>query len=870
MQKILILVLTFLAAMPIKAQSVSEKLNRAPVAVMTKTGVLVSWRSLSSDGNATFSVKRNGETVATAIADVTNWLDADGKAGDVYTIESSKGDEATVSAWSDIYSKISIPRPASIKSGNTTGRYRPDDCSVADLDGDGDYELIVKWMPDNARDNGSNGYSSPCIIDAYDIDWTNPTGTLSYMWRINLGLNIRSGNHYTPFLCYDFDGDGKAEMICKTASGSKDGQGQYVSAAGDDNIKAINNEASFVNGNGHVTGGEEFLTVFNGATGAAMNTIWYSPNAARVDFPTQTGEYSTSWDKNYNRGHRYNAAVAYLDGTDHLPSAIMQRGYYNFCYIWAVDWDGTQLKTRWLHRGTSASAWSTLNAKGETIFSEQTNAVSSKGKSSYGQGVHGISVGDVDDDGNDEIVIGAATIDHDGKLLCSTGFGHGDAIHLGHLVSGRPGMQVMMPHEEGSFGYDVHDAATGEIIAEATGASDNGRGLACDFIPANPGWEFWSSFDNINNTYSCADNSIVLTKKADTNFRIYWTGDPYDQSFDGRYDSTSKSSFPRIRNFNTANSSILTFFEFAKYGNPQTCNTTKATPCLQADLLGDWREELILTGYESDWSASTCDLLIYSTPEPTRYKLPCLMEDHLYRMGIVWQNSSYNQPPHLGYSPAEFLGINGSSYKTQTATNAPDPILPPAPSTGNETVTPAATDRAVVTGVSYTTDTNMMTASTSNGYVKMRVGENGGTWKFTVNDGYIITGVKVDGYSNNDLAAATIDLTSLMVDETQQLLSSPFTFKPKSADSFEYKDFEAKKNIIFTFDSSNITGEAGIKNKQIMAIVTFTYKTAATGITATESLLISPSAVYNLKGQRVLSPQRGEIYIRNGKKFMIR
>ena len=584
MKKLLTMCLVALFCVSAQAVQVKEKLNRAPVAVKTSQGILVSWRYLSADCDATFSVYRNGTLVKDGIADVTNYLDASGSAGDTYKVVSSKGGEAECQAWDNMFTKLSLPRPAAIKSGNTTGRYRPDDISVADLDGDGDYEFVLKWMPDNQRDNGSNGYSSPCILEAYEFDGTR-------LWQINLGLNIRSGNHYTQFLVYDFDGDGKAEMICKTAPGSKDGKGNYVSAAGDATIQAIDNTANYVASNGHVTGGEEFLTVFNGETGAAMHTIWYSPSRGMTDFPTSASSYSSSWkDTNNNRGNRHNAAVAYLDGVNNLPSAIMQRGYYYHCYLWAVDWNGTKLQTRWLHKGTAADKWSVVNASGTELANETTNPVSSQGKSSWGQGVHGISVGDVNNDGYDDIVIGGATIGHDGKLMCSTGFGHGDAIHLADLVPDRPGLEIMMPHEEkssfGNYGYDVHDATTGEILYSQTGTEDNGRGMACDFVTTHKGSEFWSSAESVSR--SCADGTEVLAKKADTNFRIYWTGDPFDQTYDGRYDATAGCS-PRIRSYNSASGNIITFQEFTDYGKPQSCNTTKATPCLQADLFGDWR-----------------------------------------------------------------------------------------------------------------------------------------------------------------------------------------------------------------------------------------------------------------------------------------
>lgn len=848
------------------AQQTEERIGRAPVAVTTSQGILVSWRSLKSDApNQAFNVYRNGTLIASDITTKTNFVDKDGKAGDTYRIETS-GSASETKAWDNIYTSIELARPKSRKdaAGSTTGRYRPDDISVGDVDGDGEYELVLKWMPDNARDSGKDGYSSPAYISCYEMDGTP-------LWTIDTGYGIRSGNHYTQFLVYDFDGDGKAEVIFKTAAGTKDGKGQYVSeAATDPAIKAIDNTATHVNSKGRVTAGEELLTVFNGMTGEAMHTIWYSPNRALVNFPTADGEYSSSWgDKTYNRGERYNAAVAYLDGEGHLPSAIMQRGYYTYCFLWAVDWNGTQLSTRWLHKG-SKGKWEVFDANG-TVTKSGTEA------SSYGQGVHGISIGDVNGDGHDDIVTGGATVSYDGSLLCSTGKGHGDAIHLADLCPDRPGLEVMMPHEDSPFGYDVHDATTGTLLVSATSSEDNGRGLACDFIPANRGSEFWSSADG--NTYSCTDGSVVLEKKADTNFRIYWTADPYDQTFDGRYDSETGKCAPRIRCFNTATNSIATFMEFAQYGNPSACNTTKATPCLQADILGDWREELIMYEYEPDWSASTCKLLIYSTPEPTEHKVTCLMQDHIYRMGIAWQNSSYNQPPHLGYSLPDRLGIDGATYKTNVTSHAPVPTA--ETQDGTEPLVTPSEDKAVVKGICYTAGENgEMTASTSNGYIKIRTGNNGNTLTFTVNEGYVITGMRIEAFSNNTSTKAdrSIFLTAVNIDGSESsVLKSTVTLPGGTAGQTpaitNLSDFEAKQKIVLTFDNSLITisdvDPAG-KNKQMFAKITFTYAIdTAIGQTETETpAALSSPALYNIQGQRIASPLRRGVYIMNGKKYV--
>ena len=552
-----------------------------------------------------------------------------------------------VKPWTDLYKSLPIHRP----EGGTApdGRvytYSPNDCSVGDVDGDGEYELIVKWDPSNSHDNSHDGYTGDVIFDCYKLDGTQ-------LWRINLGKNIRAGAHYTQFLVFDFDGDGKSEMICKTSAGSVDGQGSYVSeSATDAEIRSLDNAVDYRNNRGRIKNGPELLTVFNGETGKAMHTIWYNPNRAfGVGRQVAEGErleadgfpaYSSVWgDKdNYgNRGERYLAGVAYLDGAAHRPSAVMCRGYYTRSYLWAVDFDGKQLTTKWLHASLTPHDWVVMDGDGKVI--KEAHELSA---TAFAQGAHSLAVGDVDGDGCDEITYGSAAINHDGNLLYSTGLGHGDALHLSDLDPDRPGLEVFMVHEEKPYGSDFRDARTGEILYRTLDRDDTGRGVAADIDGRYRGFEMWSL--DSKEVRDCHGKVIAddPSQMPAMNFRIYWDGDLQDELLaNGRRPHFA----PYLQKWNGKKAVPLPLSNgkhLCDMGHSVSNNWTKATPNLQADIFGDWREEVIYWD-ESDAS----HLNIFTTNIPTEYRIPTLMHDHIYRLSVAWQNVGYNQPPHLGF-----------------------------------------------------------------------------------------------------------------------------------------------------------------------------------------------------------------------------
>jgi len=597
-----------------------EQLDRGLAAMKTDDGIYLSWRFFDSDkqnaSSAVFNVYRDGNKVA-SVDKSTNYIDKEGTETSKYMValvrdgaESEQSKEVSAFSSGSNYFDIPVDVPENVTlADKETYSYSVGDASCGDLDGDGEYEIVFKWEA-NAKDNSQSGYTGNVLIDAYKLDGTK-------LWRIDLGPNIRSGAHYTQFMVYDLDRDGKAEVAMKTAPGSKDGKGGYVNEkSSDEAVRNGDNSKSYVDSNGYILSGPEYYTVFDGETGEAIDTISY-PVLRGFD---AANKMDSIWGDTYgNRVDRFLSAIAHLDGI--TPSIIAWRGYYygktsgGRTGIAAISFDGSKLSVD----------------KYFDTYSKAANGYTAGNEQYVGQGNHSMAVGDVDNDGRDEFMSGSLCIDDDFSVKWCVGKGHGDAHHLANYDPTNGTFEYFIVHESAPYGMSLVDAYTGEVKYHEDASADTGRGIMAN-VGAGGYYQFYSAKNGIVN--GMGNNNFVTSSigKGSVNFRIFWDGDLYDELLDKV--TVSKYVNGRFNNIFTADGCI-------------PINGTKANPSLLADLFGDWREEIVYP--TSDNKA----LRVFTTNIPTEYRIPTLMHDDLYRAGVAAENVAYNQPPHIGYVLSE-------------------------------------------------------------------------------------------------------------------------------------------------------------------------------------------------------------------------
>ena len=645
-----------------------ENLDRGVVAVMTDNGVFLSWRRLATEGADTnFEVYRNKEKITEGA--ITNFVDTAGTINDYYTVVCNGSMSDSVAVLDNNYIEIPLHdtpdyegAAVTSRDGVTYGYYMPGDSTYGDLDGDGEYEIVMLWNPSDAKDAATGGTTGKVYMDAYKLDGT-------FMWRIDMGWNIRAGAHDTQLCVADFDNDGRSEVMVRTADGTIDGQGKMIGDAS----RGETYEASWaaLNGGKNLQG-PLYVTCFDGKTGVALDTIDYFPNNS-----VGSMDVSLSFGDDFgNRSERYNATIAYLDGK--TPSAVFARGYYmgkngnQRMGAAAYDFKDGKLSMRWTFDTAEGS-----NAQ------------------YVGNGNHNIEAADIDGDGFDEIVIGALAWDHDGSVLWCSFLGHGDAMHVGDFTPENPGLEVMLAHEEAgksldnlglrdalgidpnadvmNWGITVQDAKTGTFLQAYMGTKDTGRGMIGNIGYGDSYYVMWGA---ASTGYHDNTGTDLGDLKLAMNGRIYWDGDLQDEIQDHVTISKWNDSTKKVENLFVA--------EDAK-----SINGTKGNVNLQGDILGDWREEYaayVVTGENTETSTETIMgsfdtpievevsktkydyvLRLYTTTIPTEYNFYTLAHDDVYRNSSGAYNNCYNQPPHISWYMND--KIEGSEYTTQPAAN---------------------------------------------------------------------------------------------------------------------------------------------------------------------------------------------------------
>lgn len=631
--------------------------------VNATTGIssaLISWRLLKTDpSNVAFDIYKSedgGVEVKlneTPITNATSWSDKDIDVdkSNTYRVTLANQTESLCeyTFTSDMAKKYYREIRLNVNVPDASLAYTPDDIQVGDLDGDGELEIVVKREPYDGANQGEwrNGTT---LLEAYKLDGT-------FLWQIDMGINIRSGSHYTSYILYDFDGDGRCEIAFRSSEGTKFADGKTILGVNgfvndyrcrEQGGKGWYSGAALPTICGLVLEGPEYISICRGLDGREITRVDNIPRGGEGSKKSRAKYWSDYWGDDYgNRMDRFFIGVAYLDGIpDDVtgirksnPSLIISRGIYKNWQVWALDLKGNKLETRW---------------KFDTVeHSPKWLAMCS----------HAFRVADLDGDGKDEILYGSAAINDDGSELWCSGNGHGDVLHVGKFIQDRPGLQIVASFEEEEtygnighgYGCQVIDARNGNLITgHAVGkAGDVGRCIVADIDPKNPGFEYWSSYGVVyddkgalvtpSTIYSCANGKnlgteicpIGVGKGVMYNVAVYWTGDSTRELLDrGLLMSQRNNSLlnrQRIVNFNVG------------YGSNEGNHSTKYNPCYYGDFLGDYREEVIM-GSEDGKS-----IYIFSTNHPTTHRLPHLMTDHTYDMSQAMQNIGYNQGTNLGY-----------------------------------------------------------------------------------------------------------------------------------------------------------------------------------------------------------------------------
>lgn len=625
------------------------------------SSALISWRLLKTDpSNIAFDIYKSVDGEAEVklneepISNTTSWVDADIDVSktNVYRVTLANQTETLCdyTFTSEMAEKFYHEIRLNLNVPDASITYSPDDIQLGDLDGDGELEIVVKREPYDGANMGV-WFNGTTLLEAYKMDGT-------FLWQIDLGINIRSGSHYTSYILYDFDGDGLCEIAFRSSEGTKfadgkiitdangkindyrnrqtDGKGWYSGAA----IARDPNDPSTATTCGLIMEGPEYISICRGYDGREITRIDNIPRGGEGSKVSRAKYWSEYWGDDFgNRMDRFFIGVAYLDGIPDEatgvrttnPSLIISRGIYKNWQVWALDLKGNELIPRWkFDTADHASKW--------------------KGMCS-----HCFRVADLDGDGKDEILYGSAAIDDDGSELWCNGNGHGDILHVGKFIKDRSGLQIVASFEEAKdyegqgngYACQVINARDGSMITGhgrnlPVDASDVGRCIVADVDPDSPDFEYWSSTQE--GMFSCNGTGLVSTTYPTGigsgvmyNVAIYWSG----QSTREMLDRGCIVSYKANPDVNKSNKNRLISFDL--YGSNQGNHASKYNPCYYGDFLGDYREEVILGS--SDYKS----IYIFSTNHPTTHRLPHLMTDHNYDMSQAMQNMGYNQGTNLGY-----------------------------------------------------------------------------------------------------------------------------------------------------------------------------------------------------------------------------